>query len=228
MLDYFRARRARAEVMEHFFGDPRVVLLPRQDPPGHEVRREELGQRRRDGLDETSLAHELDVPVAGEAHARQHRAARRHFLTIETDALGQPQPELQAALAGDVAVVISNAADPHPPERGVVRLGQDDRVLDRHARLIVVAIEHPLLQLHPRELAVVHQMVIAVMIVVAVLALAPHPLDELVTWQRGPHGLLAHSRTSMPSHATSQPAAPTASRSGESSRSNGFVLLRWM
>src|SRR5205823_13462827 len=100
--------------------------------------------------------------------------------------------------------------------------------LERHASLEVVEIQHTLLQMHPRELALVHQTVIAMMIVVAVLALAPHPLDELVTWQRGPRAVLAHSRTSIPSHATSQPAAPTACRSGESSRSNGLVLLRWM
>src|SRR2546430_16556115 len=110
-----RAGRRRREIIQHVVGDPRIVPLPGQDTPGHEVWGEEFGQRRCDGLDETALAHELNVPVAGEAHAGKHRAARRHFLTINTHTAGHPQPELQSPLAGDIAVVTSDAAVYNPP-----------------------------------------------------------------------------------------------------------------
>src|SRR5262249_19027638 len=103
-----------------------------------------------------------------------------------------------------------------------------DRVLDRDARLVVVAVEDPLLELELRQLPLVHQHVIAVMIVVAMLALAAQPVDELLTRQGRSHLGAAHRATSMPSSATSQPAADTAARSAESSRSMGLVLLMWM
>src|SRR6185295_12068560 len=99
--------------------------------------------------------------------------------------------------------VIADAADPHPPEGGILGLGQDEGVLDGHARLIVVPVQHPLLELELGELPVVHQDVVAVMIVVPVLALAPHPLDELVAAERRSRALSGHIRTSMPSRATS-------------------------
>src|SRR3989454_5517312 len=103
----------------------------------------------------------MHVAVAREAHAGQHRAAGRDLLPIEADALGESQPQLQSTLAGRVAVVIANPTDPHAPEGGILRLRQDQGVLDRHPRLVVVAVEHPLLQLQTRQLAVVHQVVIA-------------------------------------------------------------------
>src|SRR5262245_6130910 len=223
-----RARRARPEVLEGVAADPRVVALPRQHATGHQIGREELGERRCHGLEQRALPHQLDVPVAREAHAGEDRAAARHLPAVEAHALGQPEPQLEPALARRVAVVIPDASNPHPPERRIFRLRQDDRVLDRHARLVVVAVQHPLLELELRELPVVHQDVIPVVVVVAVLALAADPLDELVAGERRPLAVLAHSLTSMPSQATSQPAASTRARSGESSRSSGFVLFRWM
>ena len=65
-------------------------------------------------------------------------------------------------------------------------------------------------------------------VVVPVLAFAPDPLDELVAAERRSRPCWRHIRTSMPSKATSQPAASTRARSGESSRSSGLVLFKWM
>src|SRR2546427_6465825 len=163
----------------------------------------------------------MHVAVAREAHAGQHRAAGRDLLPIEADALGESQPQLQSTLAGRVAVVIANPTDPHAPEGGILRLRQDQGVLDRHPRLVVVAVEHPLLQLQTRQLAVVHQVVIAVMIVVAALALATHPVDELLARQRRARRWVAPNPTSLPAPATSPPAAATAAPSPESSRRLG-------
>src|SRR5262249_53637480 len=174
------------------------------------------------------LAHELHVAVAREPHAGQDGTAARDFFAVEPDAVGQAQPQLEPALSGRIAVVIADAPDPHAPERRVLALRQDDGVLDGHARLVVVAVQHPLLQLHLRELPVVHEDVVAMVVVVAVLALPSDPLDDLVAGERGPRGVSTHIRPSKPSQATSQPAASTCARSGESSRKSGLVLFTWM
>jgi len=129
---------------------------------------------------------------------------------------------------GDLIGVIADPTDPHAPEGGILRLAEDQSVLDRHPRLVVVAVEHPLLELQTRQLAVVHQLVIAVVVVVSALAFATHPVDELLARQQRARRSVAHSRSSIPSHATSQPASATVACSRESSRSIGFVLLTWM
>src|SRR5207302_11283350 len=130
------------------------------------------------------LLDELDVVVAGEPHPRQNRAAARDLLGVEADPVGQPEPEAEPALTLLLAVVVADPVDPHPPEGRVVGLGDDDRVLDGDARLVVVAVEHPLLELLLRELALVHEHVVAVVIVVTAGALALEPLDEGVARQR--------------------------------------------
>ena len=172
------------EVRQHLGAHPGVVTLPGLDPLRHEVRREEFGQRRGDRLDQAALADQLHVAVACEAHARQDGAAARHLLPVEPDALGQAEPERETALALLLAVVVLDPPDPRSAERGVLRLRQDDRVLDRDARLVVVAVQHPLLELEARQLPVVHEGVVAVVIVIAGLALAPQPLHELVAGKR--------------------------------------------
>ncbi|MNC94224.1 hypothetical protein D3C83_110290 [compost metagenome] len=73
-----------------------------------------------------------------------------------------------------------NAADPHAAKRGVLGLGDDECVLDRNARLVVVAVEHPLLELGAGEPAFVHQRVVAVPVVIAGLAFAAQPVDEFL------------------------------------------------
>src|SRR5262249_30996902 len=143
-------------------------------------------------------------------------------------AVGQTQPEVEPRPARFVAVVVADAADPHAAEGGGLRLGEGDGVLDGDARLIVVAGEHPPLELGPRPVFLVHEGVIAVMVVVARLALPAHPRHEVVARQRRARRRDAHRLTSMPSQATCQPATSTWRRSAESSRRIGFVLFTWM
>ena len=168
----------------------------------------------------------IDVGVAGEADAGQDGPAARHLLAVEADPVGQTQPEVEPRLAPRlVAVVVADAADPHAAEGRIFRLGQDDGVLDGDARLVVVAVQHPLLELELGQPALVHEHVVPMVIVVALLSLAADPGDELVARQRGPY---RHRVTSMPSAAISHPAASATARSLQSSRSMGLVLLMWM
>src|SRR3989442_11041934 len=190
-------RQSRTKVGQHLRAHPRIVPLPGQNALGQEVGSKELRERGGHRLDQASLADQLDVGVAREAPPGEDRAVARHLLAVEANAVGQSQPELESPLARLGAVVIVNPADPHPAEGRVFRLRDDDRVLDGNARLVVVTIQYPLLELHLRQLAVVHQPVIAVVVVITLLALAPDPGDEFVLRQRGSGR--GHRLTSMPS-----------------------------
>ncbi len=119
--------------------------------------------------------------------------------------------------------MIDEAPAPFAAQRRIVAARDQARVLDRDHRLVVVAIERPGLHLALGALAAVQQAVermqavIAPRADVAQRALRARPASEQV-----------HSTISMPSSATSQPAASTLRRSGEPSIRIGLVLLMWM
>ena len=204
------------------------MLLPGRDPSRHQVGREALRERRGDGLHQAHPLDELDVGVASEADARKDRPETGHLFPVEPHALGEAQPEGQPALAFAISVVIVDALDPRPAEAGILRLGEDDRVLDGHAALIIVAIEHPLLQLCLGQVSIVHEHVERVPVVVAPLAFAPQPANELLAGEPVALVRLHHRVISILSRAIRQPARSTAARSGESVRKTGLVLFRWM
>src|SRR5579871_3923544 len=112
--------------------------------------------------------------------------------------------------------------DPEPPEGRILGLRENDGVLDGDSSLVVVAIDHPSLDLSLRAPALVHRHVKRVLVVVAVRTLCPDAIDQLIGAQ---DRQLAHSDSSMPSCATRQPAARTARCSGDPSRKMGFELL---
>src|SRR5215831_20828732 len=69
-----RSRYAGTEVLDRRLVHPRIELLPGDDATRHQIRREELGERRSNGFDQAALAHELHVSVAGESNAGQNAA----------------------------------------------------------------------------------------------------------------------------------------------------------
>ena len=86
---------------------------------------------------------------------------------LETDALRQLEPQGQPAFSLALAVVIVDAPDPGAAKDGVVGFGEDERVFDGNAGLIVISIEHQPAELLPVELALVHHPMHHVSIVVA-------------------------------------------------------------
>src|SRR5581483_8308604 len=135
---------------------------------------------------------------------------------IAADGRREPEPEREAALPRRPTVLLDDAAEPRAPERRVVGLREDERVLHRDPRLVVVAVPDPRAERVRREPARVHADVEGMAVVVAAASLAAEPLDER----------RAHTPISISSSATSHPAAATAARSGEPSRTSGFVLFR--
>src|SRR5262245_34151705 len=135
----------RAEILQHVLAHPRVVTLPGQHSLRHEVRGEELGEGGSHRLQQGPLSDQLDVAVTGKAYPGKDGSTASDLLAIEPDPGGQPQPQFQATFTRGVAVVIWDAVNPHAAKRRVLGLGKNDRVFDRDARLVVVAIEDPLL-----------------------------------------------------------------------------------
>ena len=80
--------------------------------------------------------------------------------------------------------MIVDAPDPGAPERRVLGLGHDDRVLDRNARLVVVAVQRPGREIVARQLPRVHQLVERVLIVVAARPFLAQARDEVVGRQQ--------------------------------------------
>src|SRR5450432_41325 len=130
--------------------------------------------------------------------------------------------------------MIMDASHPRSAKCWILALGQDERVLDGNAGLIVVAVQYPSAELLAREPTLVHGNMKRVKVVVAGGPLLPQALDERLAVP----GLIArlasvlrrrdHSAISIPSNAISTPAPRTSAHSGPSSRNRGFVLLRWM
>ena len=129
----------------------RIVALEGGDARRHDVAREEFGERRRNRREQIGTLDQIDVRVAGAAHAGQHGVEARDLLARESDAFGQPQPEFETAFAGRAAVVVVQALHPFAPERGIGRLGENRAVLQRDARLVVIPVAHPGLDLVARE-----------------------------------------------------------------------------
>ena len=82
------------------------------------------------------------------------------------------------------AVVVDDALDPLAPDLDLGAVGQDRRVLQRDALLVVEAVGDPALQLLARELAGVHPLMEGMQVVVA-RSLGAQAGDEVARSQRG-------------------------------------------
>src|SRR5919204_142807 len=143
--------------------------------------------------------------------------------------LERREPDADRVGAEELGERRRDPLDPRPSDLDLRAVGEDRRVLDRDAALVVEAVGDPALKLLACQLAGVHPHVEAVEVVVP-RPLRSQALDELVRRPRLRRartipGGDPHSSSSRPSYATSAPARRTASRSGESSRSTGLVLL---
>ncbi|MBA3585238.1 MAG: hypothetical protein H0W36_12060 [Gemmatimonadetes bacterium] len=109
------------------------------------------------------------------------------LLARHPERLAEAQPRLDPARPVRGAVVVDDPLDPLATHRDLGAVGEDRRVLDRDALLVVEAVGDPALQLVARQLARIHPHVEGVQVVVA-RALRAEALGEVVP---GPTGRLA-------------------------------------
>jgi hypothetical protein len=119
----------------------------------------------------------------------------RHVLGAQPHSDAEAHPLGEPPLAFSFPVVVVDSPYPRSPERRILRFRDQDRVFDGDARLVVIAILHPALDLLLRELALVHLQVERMAIVVARAALLAQPLHERLVRQ----DLFRHASISIPS-----------------------------
>ena len=168
-----------------------------------------------------ALAAKIEVGVAGEAHGGNHVALVDDFLAGEAHRLAEAQPGFDTAGVIAVAVVVEDALDPFAAHFPVRAVGKHRAILLRNDDLVVIAVGHPALNLLPRRLAGVEHDVEGVVDVVG-RALVAQLGFELFGC---PGVLFHHGSISMPSKATSMPAALRIARCGDASSRIGLVLL---
>src|SRR5665213_1682163 len=153
-----RLREAAVEVLVRVRANPRIVLWQRVETPPHDVRREQLRERRCRRLDPRSGFAEGDVHLRREAHAGEYVSLILHLLARNAERDAELDPLLDAALAIARAVVVDDALDPLSSHRGHGAVRDDRTVLTRDCPLIREPIRNPPLHLPLRELALVHQL----------------------------------------------------------------------
>src|SRR5258708_11553316 len=139
-------------------------------PQCNQIAREELRQRRGHSFEQRPVLHQIDIGIDRVAYSREHFPAAHNALSGQTQGLGQADPALDSTLEIVVAVVIEHTLAPRPAKTRVIAARKDNRILDRDAALVIVAIENPALQLSPSEFALMHQKMKRVLMVITFLS----------------------------------------------------------
>src|SRR5581483_5033944 len=161
----------------------------------------------------------MHVSFDGEACRRQEPAQRDDVVAIEPQPIRQGEPARDATLAFPLAVVIDQSAAPFAAGGLILASCDQARVLQRDRRLIIIAIERPGLDLPLAALAAVQELMERMQPVITPGADVAQPRFKLLGGEQ------IHSTISIPSSATSKPAASTSRRSAEPSIRIGLVLF---
>src|SRR5215469_7958270 len=162
-------REAASEIVEAA-RQPRVVLAQTVQAQRDELVRKKLGQRRSDRFEMRAGGDQLHVGLYREARGRKEAVAAESVLARQPGSFEQFQPLFDAARFRPVAIMIEKALAPGEAERGIRATCEDGGVLDRNAALIEVAVKRPCLQLTACQLALVHQQVKRMLVVIALFA----------------------------------------------------------
>src|SRR5271169_694508 len=162
------------------------------------------------------------VGVDGKTRRRQQALQRYDIVAFEPQSVGQLEPARDAAFALVGAVVIDKTAAPLAAGRRIFAARDQVRILYRDHRLIVVPVQRPRLNLAFAARAAVQEPVERMQPMIAPRADVAQASFQLFWAER------IQSTISIPSSATSNPAAATLRRSAEPSIRIGLVLLMWV
>ena len=146
---------------------------------------------------------QLHIGLYREARGRKDAVATESLLSRKSGSFDQLQPLFDAARFAAVAIMIENALAPGAAERGILAARKDGGVFDRNPALLEVAVKRPCLQLTACQLALVHEQVKRMLVVIALFADGMKAGDELRfrkhrLFERACHWH-GHSSSSMPS-----------------------------
>src|SRR5271169_2330664 len=164
----------------------------------------------------------MHVGVDGKTRRRQQALQRYDIVAFKSESVGQLEPARDTAFAFVGAVVIDKAAPPLASRRRIFAARDQARVLYRDHRLIIVPVQRPRLNLAFAAGAAVQEPVERMQPMIASCADVAQASFQLFRVE------CIQSTISIPSSATSNPAASTMRRSAEPSIRIGLVLLMWV
>src|SRR5258708_3666562 len=162
-------RKAAGEIVKTT-GEPGIVLAHAVHPQSNEFVRKQFGQGRSDGFEMRARGYEIDVGLYGETCGGKNAVTEQRLFTREARSRNEPQPLFNAAGLHAIAVMVEDALAPGEPKCGIFAAREDGRIFDGDAALIVVPIQGPCLELAARELAVMHQQMKRMFVVIALFA----------------------------------------------------------
>src|SRR5262245_28027022 len=177
---------SRPEVAEFSGVDPGVVAFERGEPVSHQIRGEQLGERRRHRLDPRPGPREGDVGVHGESHAREQVSFVLDLLPGQADGLAEAQPRLDPTGSFGRAVVVDDALDPPSAYLTIRAVAEERPVLPGNVRLVVEAVGDPGPDVLAARSAVVHPPMEGVLMVV-VLGVGAERFLEIIGCQCWAH-----------------------------------------
>ena len=134
------------------------------------------------------VAHELDVGVHRKTNGRQNSTPFEQRFAPQAGRLGKPQPSLDASRAARCAIVILDARAPIAAKSGVFTAGQNHRVFDGHAALVIKAVKRPSLQLSAGQQTLVHAQMERMAVMIPLFANGLEPLLKLRGQEKGGNG----------------------------------------
>src|SRR3979490_353182 len=160
-------------------GEPGIVLAESIDAQGNELAREEFSEGRGNRFRKRARGNKVDVRLHGIARGGQDAMAADGFLGRKTRGFNQAKPLLDAPGARAVTIVIDDAFAPSAAEVRIFRSREEGRVFNRDSALVIIAIEGPGLKLAARQLALMHQKMKWVPVVVTLFADGVKAGDEI-------------------------------------------------
>src|SRR5262249_42191325 len=147
-------------------------------------------------------AHEVNVGLDAETRRGKDAFANDSLHAREAGSFDKLEPFFDAARDFSGAILIENPFAPSDAERVVLAASEDRCVLNGNMALIVVAIQSPSLELATRKLAIVHQLMKRVLVVIALLTDGVKAGDEIAFGEYGLFGAFeraGHNSISIPS-----------------------------
>src|SRR6267143_3586465 len=175
---FVRLRQAARKIVEAA-GEPRIVLAESIDAQGNELARKKFSEGRGNRFRKRARGNKVDVRLHGIARGGQDANTADGFLRRKTRRFDQAKPLLDAAGTRAVTIVIDDAFAPSAPEIRIFRSREEGRIFNRDSALVIIAIEGPGLKLAARQLALMHQKMKWMLVVVTLFANGVKAGDEI-------------------------------------------------
>src|SRR6266700_2982725 len=135
-----------------------------------QLMREKFSERGSHCFEMRACRDEIHIGLHGKARSRKNAVAAPSDVARKPGGFDELQPLFDAAGFCAVAIVIEDALAPGEAERRVFAAGEDRSIFNRDPALVEVTIQRPRLKLAARQLALMHQQMKRMLVVIACFA----------------------------------------------------------